>query len=260
MALQGLTVQDGRDLGTGGIGGVGGVGGGIYASNVSLTLTNVTVANNAASGGGGGVYAIQQHHQRDRLDLTGNIASNTSANLSDFSTGGGAILADGGSLTVTGSTLSVTAPFLAARFSLPQRRSRSPARPCRRTRGYTAAVSISGTSLTVTGSTLADNTAGSSLGGGGAIYVFGGQAMVAGSTLSGNTAGHGGGIFAYGGDLTIINATLSGNDAGDGGGLLVHAGATAAVTGSTLSGTWATASTRDHPSRDAQEQHRGREP
>jgi CSLREA domain-containing protein len=76
VALQGLTVQDGRDLGTGGLGG------GIYASNVNLTLTNVTVANNAVSSGGGGVYAVDSTISAIGSTFTGNIASNARADSS----------------------------------------------------------------------------------------------------------------------------------------------------------------------------------
>jgi len=93
----------------------------------------------------------------------------------------------------------------------------------------------SGTSLTVTGSTLADNTR--------ALR----SAAAERSTSSGTGHGrrfypvgqygwHGGGNLCLRGRSDDHQRYLSGNDAGDGGGLLVHAGATAAVTGSTLSG------------------------
>ena len=178
------------------------------ATNVSVSLSGMTITGGSARDGGG-IYS-----RGDTLTITG-------ATLSDNSAGyGGGIYSISSTLTVTNSTLS----------------------------GNSASTdgggicSNSGT-LTVTNSTFSGNTAGDD-GGGVFSYQDQGTLTVANSTLSDNSATHeGGGIFSVSGTLTTVtNSTLSGNSASWGGGIYHSSGeltgtsGTLTVTNSTLSG------------------------
>ena len=75
--------------------------------------------------------------------------------------------------------------------------------------------------LTVTDSTLSDNSAyggpaygiGTAGAGGGIAIIWGGAALITGSTIEGNSGGVGGGIFLWGGSLTITNSAIAENSA-----------------------------------------------
>jgi CSLREA domain-containing protein len=102
-----------------------------------------------------------------------------------------------------------------------------------------------GGKLTVTNSTFANNTAPSpSAYGGGGIYAYGGTVTVTNSTFDTNTTlgvYGGGGIYNVNGTLTVTNSTFANNTTNACGGGIYNLNGTLTVTGSTFSGNQATA-------------------
>jgi hypothetical protein len=148
-------------------------------SNVTVSVSGLTLANAYVSGGGGAI------DNDGTLTVTGcTIADNTAS-------GGGGIR-NSGTLTVTDSTIADNTA----------------------SDGGGGGIDNSGT-LTVTDSTIADNTASDGDGGG---IDNSGTLTVTDSTFSGNSAYYfGGGIFSDGGTLTVGNTIIAGDTAGVGG-------------------------------------------
>jgi len=159
-----------------------GAGGGILNYHATLTIADSTFSGNSASGGGGG--GIENYYAK----LT--IANSTfSGNSATNGGNGGGVANDSGTLTIANSTFSNN-------FA---------------TRGGGI---LNNTTLNLANSTLSGNSA---TNGGG--IENNGTLNLANSTLSGNSATNGGGIDNSSGTLTIANSTLSGNSATNGGGI-----------------------------------------
>jgi fibronectin-binding autotransporter adhesin len=174
--------------------------GGAIASDGTLTLTNMTIANNKATvNNGGGVW---------------NESSGTLSVISSTFTGntaavaGGAIASVGG-LVVSKSTFSGNSA------------------------GDGGAIDDSGY-MQITGSTFSGNTATS----GGAIDNVGSTAnAISSSMFTGNSATSGAGIYTTStGVLTLMDTTLSANTASNSGGGVDNEGGTLAIVDSTFSG------------------------
>ena len=195
--LAGLTLTDGRAKGNGGAI--------LLDSGATLTITNSTLANNAATeryDSGGGIYN----------DGTLTLQNATLANNEAGYFGGG--IYNSGTLRIINSTLANNeADF-----------------------GGGAIENGSGSTLTITNSTLANNWAGRY---GGGIENRNGTLTILNSTLTYNAAGYGGGINNSG-TLTIQNATLANNSAGTtGGGIINNLDSTLTIINSTLANNWA---------------------
>jgi hypothetical protein len=234
VLLQGFTVQNGDARGDG----AAGSGGGIRdRGNVSLTLTDMTVANNRATADGGGI--VVENVVSTPWTLTVNTSTISNNHAGDA---GGGIDTDGSGKTlinpgtvITGNTavnqgagiwldavqagdtfqtsaLTVNGAFISNNKALSAE-------------GLGGGIGNDGT-LALTTSTVSDNSATSD---GGGIYNAN-TLTLTDCTISGNSAigiagigGFGGGIDNFG-TLTLTNCTLSGNSAGYGGGGLLQAG------------------------------------
>jgi predicted outer membrane repeat protein len=201
-SISGLTVEDGKGTGAGGIyNGSGtltligstvtanlatasaGLGAGIYNNGGTVTLTSSTVSSNSSSAGyGGGIYNLQ-----GSLALTN---STVSGNSTDHA--GGGIYSNNGPVTLTNSTVS----------------------------GNTVSMSGGGIynagtgALTISASTVSGNTA---AGNGGGIYSAPSATVtstISNSTVAGNTvsgADFGAGIYNSSGTLSVTSSTVTGN-------------------------------------------------
>jgi hypothetical protein len=220
VTLSDLTLTGGRARGADGPdGGVGqfpgdggaGEGGALYVDGGAVTLSNSTLADNAAQGGpGGGGFGL--------VAGTGGTGE------------GGAIYVAAGSVTLNNSTLADNAAQGG--------RGGSPAMGIGGDggAGEGGAIYVAAGAVTLNNSTLADNAAQGGPGGsgsitpfgqapsgadgagqGGAIYVNGGAgATLLNSTLSGNTvSGQGGGLYSDG-TVTLNNSIVGGNTLSDG--------------------------------------------
>jgi predicted outer membrane repeat protein len=187
--LSGVTLRNGLSDAGGGI-----------ASAGALTLSHVTLSNNASSIDGGGIYSASSPLHVNDSTFDHNTA---------FGSGGG--IWCGGGVTVTNSVFNVNIA----------------------TSGKGGGIFTVGT-LDLDHSTFTGNKSGSD---GGGIYAFTGPITVNYSTLSGNSATNGGGIYAEGSaTLTVNHSTLgSTNKADDSGGGIYIAGSLT-LSYSTLSG------------------------
>jgi hypothetical protein len=223
VALSGLTIT----------GGSAATGAGIQDSAQTLTLTDVTVANNTSSfygagidtNGGGTLNVSDSSVINNHSAFTGggiygsaneivNITNSTVSNNTAASAGGVAVTA-GGILTVMNSTMTGNQGSSGG------------------------AIEITGTGSigAITNSTIANNSATT---GGAVDCANSGNLAVIASTLSGNTAAASGGAIYFSGAsvVTITNSTLVNNTVGSNGGavLLIAFGGTANLTGSTITG------------------------
>ena len=135
--------------------------------------------------------------------------------------GGGGIRVDGGSLnaidvTVTGNSATVGG-------------------------GISFLGSAAATQLNLDGVTVSDNSAVSTVGSGGGVYISDATGLaattIANSVFFANTSGNtGGGLsIKHGGSVEIVNTTLSGNTSGNTGGGIYHSQANTALTNVTIS-------------------------
>jgi transcriptional regulator with XRE-family HTH domain len=196
---------------------------GIISNAGSLTLTNITVSDNATLNSGGAISNYGGSNPNGgggTLRLTHCIIS---GNVTQGTFGGG-ISNYGGTVTISNSSIS----------------------------GNTAAAGAGifneGGSLRLSNSTVSDNRIDGNGDGGGIYNVENGMLTLTNSTVSGNTAQYGGGIdngysdvhdlsmpeFTQGGPLSLTNSTISGNTATYGGGILANAGSQANITFSTI--------------------------
>jgi hypothetical protein len=174
--IDGLTIAHGWAFTGGGIDNQG-----------TLTVTDVTLANDSASLGGG-IF-----NNQGTLELTGATLADDSAAL------GGGILNNGGPVTLDDAAF---AGDLASQMG---------------------GGIYNGGDLTITNSTLAGNSAAD----GGAINMQRGSLTIVDSTVAGNSARDGGGINMLFGPLTAVNDTIAYNSAssgGGGGGLYIQGG------------------------------------
>lgn len=99
--------------------------------------------------------------------------------------------------------------------------------------------------LTLTNVAVTNNTATSTISGGGGINLLHGALTVINSTISGNHApnasssGGGGGLFIQG-TLTVVNSTISGNDSNSYGGGILNFNGTVSLSNSTIANNTAT--------------------
>ncbi|MCD7947369.1 MAG: InlB B-repeat-containing protein, partial [Oscillospiraceae bacterium] len=174
-------------------------GGGLASDNGPLTIMNTDLTNNTAGGSGGGIYANSWNKlvTLSGCTLTGNSASE-----------------DGGGADLWFCNLSVTDCVMEDNTA---------------TDGSGGALWASLFSEgTIQNSRLTNNSANSSYGGGGGIYLSSGDLNISGTTIEKNeaTTGNGGGICTYGSDITITAGTLQQNTAvsGNGGGVFIQDG------------------------------------
>lgn len=167
------------------------------------TLTNNTIQNNAfrSSGtgsSGGGIYFASYYSGGN--GYTNNHISGNGANNVASSSGGGIYMSNGSpgpTITTTDSQRQITG-----------------------NKAYYGAGIYSISPGTISGYTISNNTASSSSGYGGGIYVSSHTASlnIQDDTISGNSAYNGGGIY-YSGSGNITHNTISGNSATNGGGI-----------------------------------------
>ncbi|MHB8647740.1 MAG: choice-of-anchor Q domain-containing protein [Thermomicrobiales bacterium] len=199
--LNTLTIQHGTSA-SGSSGGI--------SNSGTLTVTNDTLAFNAANSGGGGI------------SNSGTLTVINSTFSGNFTSGPGGGISNGGSLSVTNSTFSSNTALLGGGIY----NSASPATVTNST--FSANVGnggginndVGGT-ITVTNCTFTLNAAalgpGMSTENGGAIHVAGGTLTLTNSTLSGNTATASGGGCACGPGATLTNNIVAGNSASSSG-------------------------------------------
>jgi len=222
VTIAGLTITNGRSLGSGGgiFTGPGTVtvsncafsgnsaryGGGIFGNHSILTVSTCTLSGNTASSNGGGIFINHGTLTVSNCTLIGNLASNDSGGgIYNYARASG----DG--------TMQIVSSTLIANLA-----------------GYGAGIYNDGqlggkATLTVSASTFSSNSA-SRWGGG--IYNDGssgtGIVQVTDSTLSGNSAQYGGGIendgYKGSATLTVSASALSGNSATNGGGGIYNNG------------------------------------
>jgi hypothetical protein len=177
--------------------------GGAINNDGTLTLTGCTLTGNSAADGGG-LENLSGTASVSGCTISGNSAS-------DF---GGGLENNTGTVTVTASTISANKAH------------------------GSGGIQNSGT-MTLTKCTLSANKAGAGYGGG---INSPGSLTLTGCTLTGNSAGVSAGALGIEGTVTLTGCTLTGNSAGyDGGALWIDAAANiglgiATLTGCTLSG------------------------
>lgn len=173
-----------------------------------LTLTGSTLSGNTAAASGGAIS------NTGTLSITDSILTTNSA-----VTNGGAIASDG-TVTITRSTLSANTSSAAGGGIFND----SSLTIVESTLSGNSAVTSGGaihnvsSDLLITGSTVSENTAGTT---GGGIYGIGSAMVVRNSTISGNTAVTGAGLRRNTGSLTISNSTIASNTA-SGAGAGIH--------------------------------------
>jgi predicted outer membrane repeat protein len=190
------------------------LGGGIFNSG-TLTLSNSTVSANSAGSGsgigtppsgstglGGGIYNYGKTGG-GLLTLTNSTVSANSAKQGEAgSAGGGGIYNDEGHVTLTNSVVTNNTLVAGCGGGI-----------------YNNSGTLSLTTTTVSGNSVS----GVQASGGAGICINSGAVTVTESTISGNTATNvlngtsGGGILANSGTLSVINSTFAGNSADDGG-------------------------------------------
>lgn len=189
LTLNDLTVQNG-DAGPAGFA----PGGGFYiATGTRLSLTRVVVrANRASSGGGILISGASSILTVTDTTITGNAATSP--------TGGGA--GGGGIYALANATATVSRSVVVQNQAT-----------------FGAGILSDGV-LNLSDSTVTGN--GTSLSGGGGVYIIGTTAVatINRSTISGNNSGASlGAGLAAGGTTTVVNSTLSGNVGGSGAGI-----------------------------------------
>jgi hypothetical protein len=198
VAIQGLTIRNGRALAGGGISLVGG----------ALSLEDSVVRDNVATGAGGGIsFGRLGTLSLRNVTVHGNAATGSNS--------------PGGGISVSTDTL-----FVGETFALNVSDSRITDNTATGSGGGIEV--FRATSSSVTRSTIARNSARTR---GGGIAVGSADSLILLSTISDNTVSGGasigdggGGVHNDGGTLDVIDSTLSGNHAaGDGGGILALA-------------------------------------
>jgi Bacterial Ig-like domain (group 3) len=213
-SISGLTVEDGTTAGTGG---------GVYNQG-NLSVSNTIFFGNTANDGGG------IGNNGGALTVTDSTFSHNGGGIAYRTGNGGGIYISAGTVTISGSTFiwnTETGIYDATNDG--------------------GGIYISSGSLTVSGSTFTRNDVGYlGNGDGGGIYISSGTVTVSGSTFTNNYAGtndqgnksEGGGICNDGGTLTVAGSAFTGNRAASSthanGGGIFNDGATLTVSGSTF--------------------------
>ncbi len=213
VIIQGMTIRNGKSVGTFSRGGAVAVYGGGTVNLTSLTMSNnsgelggavhgdagviniinSTIANNQGTAGGA-VYS---------WTATINVANTVVQENTGAGQGGGLYHSYLGATNIIDSVVKWNSAAL---------------------NGGGLVIQPSAT-MTVLRSTIAENGSGH----GGGVYSAG-TLTIDRSTLTGNTTpGYGGGIMHIGGPLTLVNSTVSGNTAFEGAGLFTDGGATGIV-------------------------------
>ncbi|HSQ56295.1 MAG TPA: CSLREA domain-containing protein, partial [Gemmata sp.] len=179
--------------------------GGIRASVVNLTDSNVS--GNTAANTGGGILATTAMltnstvSDNSAVDVGGGIAADR-ATLTNSTVSDNSVHGEGGGISV--GVLSLVRSTVEGNFGI-------------------IGGGVSAVRATLTNSTISDNSAGDS---GGGLRAT--DAILTNSTVSGNSADlRGGGILV--GAVTLLNVTITDNRAREGGGVFLLAGGTSSV-------------------------------
>lgn len=212
-------------------------GGGIYSNNGPVTLADSTVGQNTASSGGG--IALNQPGATLLMDNS-QIINNSGTAPGPTSFPGGGILISNGAATINSGTISGNNAFRGAGIMISNGQATfNDGLISDNESDYGGAVYIrnSAARLTVNGGSITANRSVATIFGGGAFYIFQGQVVQNGGTISNNTAvNYGGAMEVRFGSFTMNGGTLSGNSAGNWGGAIYNDGGSVIVNRGTLSG------------------------
>jgi CSLREA domain-containing protein len=197
LAIQNISVRDGKSLGSG-FPTYEGMGGGIFVQGGVLNLFNSVILSNSAISGGG-ISSLSG----SAVSIINSTLSNNLNILDGGGEGGGAIFAGGGTLRIWDSSITTNT-------------------------GTTGGVYSYATSLIVTRTTFSNNV-------GGGLYA-GGNITVTDSTFSNNSSTiTAAGILNFG-DLIVTGSTFVGNSTTESGGAIHAWRGTTQITNSTFSG------------------------
>lgn len=156
--------------------------GSIFMRSGKLTISGDAMIQNGVATNGGGVWITKNGNYVGTLVMTGGTIQGCTATEK-----GGAIYLDGGSATVSGGMI----------------------KDCSAAEG--GAVCLDAGSFQMSGEALIQGNEATQ--NGGAIYLAGGNATVAGGTMSQNDALYGGGAYLAGGSLTVSGGSIFKNTA-----------------------------------------------
>ena len=167
---------------------------GVSGSQISVTISGLTITGGDVADGGGGIRSVEN------LTVAATTVRNnatTSGQVDPDTPGGGGIFSGAGNLTVVGSNIAENMSFGGSS-------------------NLGGGIHSSGGNLSVTGSTISSNS--SRVGGGISVFHLGeagstflSTVTVEGSTISGNSALGGSGIFCINAQLAVVESTISGN-------------------------------------------------
>ncbi|MCC6606747.1 MAG: CSLREA domain-containing protein [Anaerolineae bacterium] len=212
-----------------------GNGGGLYTSQGTINLTDSTVADNSAQFGGG----IGLNQSNAQLNITNSqILRNQGLIENDFT--GGGINGGAGSIIMHSGLISGNTAFRgggalvnAGSFTL------NGGTITDNESNYGGGIYLrSSTSLlTMNGGQINGNRSVATIFGGGALYIFQGQAVQNGGEMNNNTAINlGGAMEVRQGSFTMNGGTISGNSAGNVGGAIYNDIGTVTLNHGTLTG------------------------
>ncbi len=173
-------------------------GGGIYCSNSSPSLVNVTITNNYAEQCGGGIYCENSSPILQNVTITGNSA-----------TFGGGIYCDDSSPSLENVTISDNSA------------------------GSGGGIYCDSSSPSLVNVTITGNSASS---GGGICCSSNSSPILQNVTITGNSATSGGGIYCEDSSPSLVNVTIMGNSASSGGGIRCSSNSSPILENVTISG------------------------
>ncbi len=210
-----------------------GSGGGIYSNNGPVNLTDSTIASNTAQLGGG----LTLNLAAAQLTINNGQFLNNKALLINSFTGGALNIGFGSAIMhsglISGNTAfrGAGAVINSGSFTL------NGGTVTDNESDYGAAFYVRNPSalLTINEGTINSNRSVAAIFGGGALYIFQGQAVQNGGAINGNTAVNlGGAMEVRQGGFTMNGGTISGNSAGNWGGAIYNDMGTITITNGTL--------------------------